>query len=107
MCLHAHTVADLLTSFFVVVVSLSAIMQQLFSFALFLLLSLSLSVYGDDANMPSPFYRVLQYQVPMMEGNDVFILQNLIKRSVYVNPSLQTDGVYGHNTVAAVGDFQV
>lgn len=57
--------------------------------------------------MPPPFYRVLYYTVPMMEGKDVYIMQNLLLRSPYVSPSLQTDGIYGHESQDAVSKFQV
>jgi len=41
-------------------------------------------VRGQDSDMPPPFYRVLQYTIPMMTGQDVFIMQNLLLRSPYV-----------------------
>eukprot|EP00008_Paramoeba_atlantica_P003055 CAMPEP_0201488958 /NCGR_PEP_ID=MMETSP0151_2-20130828/20759_1 /ASSEMBLY_ACC=CAM_ASM_000257 /TAXON_ID=200890 /ORGANISM="Paramoeba atlantica, Strain 621/1 / CCAP 1560/9" /LENGTH=266 /DNA_ID=CAMNT_0047874407 /DNA_START=214 /DNA_END=1014 /DNA_ORIENTATION=- len=40
-----------------------------------------------------------------MTGQDVFIMQNLIVRSPFVNP-IQIDGIYGHKTASAVGLFQ-
>ena len=64
-------------------------------------------VHGQDSDMPPPFYRVLQYTVPMMNGQDVFIMQNLLLRSPYVAPSLQTDGIYGQNSKDSVTKFQV
>ena len=60
---------------------------------------------GDD-DMPPPFYRVLSVQSPMLRGNDVYIMQNLLLRSPFVK-SLQTDSIYGQSSAAAVAAFQV
>ena len=43
----------------------------------------------------------------MMEGQDVYIMQNLLLRSPYVSPSLQTDGIFGHESQDAVSKFQL
>jgi len=57
------------------------------------------------SEMPCPFTRTLMYQHHLMQGNDVFVLQNLIIRSSYVSP-IVADGIYGNDTSFAVGQFQ-
>lgn len=57
--------------------------------------------------MPLPFTRELYVTSPMMQGNDVLIMQNLIIRDDAVDDSLVADGVFGDKTGDAVTDFQV
>jgi hypothetical protein len=81
--------------------------MQFFGVGIVLLLFLFCGcLLGDDDAMPSPFYRILQLQMPRQTGSDVFILQNLIIRSPFVTP-IQTDAIYGQATANAVGQFQV
>lgn len=67
------------------------------------LLTLGLA-WGDDG-MPLPFTRQLEYQQPLMTGNDVFILQNLIVRDDEVD-AIDADGYFGPATKNAVLQFQ-
>jgi len=80
-----------------------------------LLLLLAFSTYAtqcatsaEDAEMPSPFTRVLCYnrESNLMSGSDVVILQNLIIRSPYVNATLPLTGEYDYDTYQSVIAFQ-
>lgn len=61
---------------------------------------------SGDENFPQPFTRKLGVQDPLLQGDDVTILQNLLLRSKYVTSVIATDGVYGEQTATAVKDFQ-
>eukprot|EP01092_Planopodium_desertum_P015859 TRINITY_DN8563_c0_g1_i2.p1 TRINITY_DN8563_c0_g1~~TRINITY_DN8563_c0_g1_i2.p1 ORF type:complete len:111 (-),score=12.00 TRINITY_DN8563_c0_g1_i2:33-365(-) len=71
--------------------------------SLFFLASLFLATY---AAFTQPFYRDLQYQQPMITGNDVSILQALINRSPAVVPQVNVTGIYNRATETAVKLFQ-
>ncbi len=53
----------------------------------------------SDTTMPLPFTRVMQVREPFLAGDDVFILQNLLKRLPF---NVTTDGQYGNQTATAV-----
>lgn len=44
------------------------------------------------ADMPDPFYRVLDAKTPYFSGNDVIIAQELLNRDSAVAPLLTVDG---------------
>jgi len=64
-------------------------------------------IIGANGSMPCPFARILYFQQhSLMRGDDVFMLQNLIKRSPFVKPSFIPTGTYDRNTTHAVSSFQ-
>jgi len=56
--------------------------------------------------MPEPFYRVLALQSPPLTGSDVFMAQNLLIRSPFVDPELPLSSNYDALSAAAVIAFQ-
>lgn len=67
------------------------------------MLATALAVLAD---MPPPFTRELLYTDPMMTGDDVTILQTLLKRDKAVDSSLVVNGIFGLETDAASKAFQ-
>jgi len=63
------------------------------------------SVEGQAEGMPLPFTREF-YPNKNVNGTDVYIAQNLLNRSPYVNPSAPLNGNYNSATVKAVSQFQ-
>jgi len=78
-------------------------MLPLFLFIVCTTFAFSFSVADS---MPFPWTRELQQSSPAMEGTDVFITQNLLKRDSSVPASLVADSIYGSETVNAVKSFQ-
>ena len=64
-----------------------------------------LALVAYSCTMPQPFTRVLNVSSPLMNGNDVIIAQNLLKRDDAVN-SLACDGVYSSESASATSAFQ-
>jgi len=69
---------------------------------LWVALSLIANVQSQQT-MPCPFTRVLSVQNPLLSGNDVYILQNLLLRTV---PETPTNYEYDTDTEASVSKFQ-
>jgi hypothetical protein len=69
------------------------------------LLSLAflLACVSAQTTMPCPFYRPLTLQQPPLNGNDVYIMQNLMLRAIASTP---ISSVYDAKTQAAVSQFQ-
>eukprot|EP01112_Ceratiomyxa_fruticulosa_P007793 TRINITY_DN2027_c0_g1_i2.p1 TRINITY_DN2027_c0_g1~~TRINITY_DN2027_c0_g1_i2.p1 ORF type:complete len:290 (-),score=60.66 TRINITY_DN2027_c0_g1_i2:111-980(-) len=65
--------------------------------------SLIANVESQGNSMPCPFTRVLSVQKPALNGDDVYIMQNLVKRSV---PEIPTNFVYDSETEACVSKLQ-
>ncbi|XP_068731715.1 uncharacterized protein [Montipora capricornis] len=61
---------------------------------------------AHEEKMPAPFVKVLYLKDPLMEGNDVVILQNLLVRSKFVT-SLERTGFYDKKTSEAVSSYQL
>jgi hypothetical protein len=72
---------------------------------LVILLSLTLSadVFGA---MPAPFYRELQVSSPSQTGDDVLIVQTLVKRDKAVDENFVVNGAYDESSAKAVSSFQ-
>ena len=66
-------------------------------FVLFLIFS-----FASADSFPPPFYRALDVQQPLLSGNDVTILQNLLGRAVNVTVT----GVFDAATSTALAQFQ-
>jgi len=74
---------------------------------IFNFLILFLLFFGKSQNtLPCPFKRILSYQNPELFGSDIFILQNLLRRSPFVDPNLNLSSYYDKETVNAVKNFQ-
>jgi len=69
------------------------------------IINLHVLVWAQAKGMPLPFTREL-YPNQDLNGTDVFIAQNLINRSPYVNPSIPLTCNYDTETVTAVSQFQ-
>merc|ERR1719487_2167320 len=59
-----------------------------------------------EAAMPSPFYRKLFVDDPVMTGNDVLIAQTLLKRDAAVDPSFVATGRFEEDSAKATSSFQ-
>jgi len=53
-----------------------------------------------------PFHRSLRLQEPLMEGKDIAILQNLLRRQSFVSSTLRATGRYDAATLQSVKSFQ-
>jgi len=76
-------------------------MSKRMGFFVFVLLALLAVTNAQE--MPCPFTRVLQLEQPPLNGSDVFILQNLLRRAV---PATPITSFYDAKTQAAVHQFQ-
>ena len=75
-----------------------------FSFLLAALLCLIAACHAQNT-LPSPWTRVLEVADPVMEGSDVVVAQNLLKRDASVS-QLEINGEYDATTASAVSAFQ-
>lgn len=73
------------------------------TFALILLIAIA--VCDAQSGMPFPWTAELKESDPLMEGSDVTITQNLLKRDSSV-AEIEISGVYDSMTVSAVSAFQ-
>jgi hypothetical protein len=65
--------------------------------ALRLLLVCAIVAFVAAADMPDPFYRVLDAVTPNISGNDVIVAQELLNRDSGVSPQLTVDGPFAQH----------